>query len=182
MTEPHSRQQHIERLPRDLLRAPLDYLLADHLRQRVLCVLCEQIADASRLNPETVGEVLAYITRDMALHVIDEEEDFFPMLRRRSAPDDDIETVLEQLSGQHAEDEALANRIVAGLEAATQTPDQPVPDDLAEDLRAFARSERAHLALENATIMPLARLRLTRKDISELAARMAARRGILLEP
>lgn len=180
MTDPRSRQQHIERLPRDLLRAPLDYLLADHLRQRVLCVLCEQIADTPTVNTEIAGEILAYITKDMVLHVIDEEEDFFPLLRRRAQPDDDIETVLGQLSGQHANDKALAEKIIPGLQEAIGHPRQPIADDLAETLRRFARNERAHLALENATIMPLARLRLTRKDLTGLASRMAARRGILL--
>ncbi|MGI9522769.1 MAG: hypothetical protein ACR2PG_14090, partial [Hyphomicrobiaceae bacterium] len=84
MRAPNHREQHLEPLPRELLRKPLDYILADHLRQRVLCVLCEQLANTEVLIVEIAEEVVAYLKTDMRVHVIDEEQDLFPLIRRRA--------------------------------------------------------------------------------------------------
>lgn len=181
MTSSSHRKQHLEPLPSELLLKPLDYILADHLRQRVLCVLCEQLADTQQLDVETAGEVLAYLKTDMVVHVIDEEQDLFPLIRRRAQIEDDIEEALGQLSGEHAIEEQLANAITEGLEAALDNPGVGLGDGLRQHLRDFAQNERQHLALENATVMPLAKVRLTERDLQDLAGRMAARRGILLD-
>ena len=172
-------RQFLEPLPTSLLDQPLDYVLADHLRQRVLCVLCDQIADSTEVDPEIAAEVVAFMTRDLVVHVIDEEQDLFPMIRRRATPEDAIEPVLGQLSGDHAEDEALANTIIAGLQAIRGVSPPKPPKDLRKALRRFAESQRQHLALENATLMPLAKRRLTPQDLTELSVRMATRRGIV---
>lgn len=181
MISPCYRQQHLEPLPRELLRRPLEYILADHLRQRVLCVLCEQIADAEHIDVALVEEVVAYLKTDMVVHVIDEEQDLFPLIRRRAEAGDDIENALGRLSGEHAAEEDLANAIIVFLEAALSDPAAGLPDAARGALRQFAYNERQHLALENATVMPLAKVRLSEHDQRDLAARMAARRGILLE-
>ena len=181
MTKPGHREQHLEPLPTQLLRRPLDYILADHLRQRVLCVLCEQLADARDLDGAIATEVVTYLKSDMVVHVIDEEQDLFPLIRRRAEDGDDIEQALGQLSGEHATDEGLAQRIAQGLESALAVAGAQLDDDLRIALRQFAHNERQHLALENATVMPLAKVRLSDRDLKDLAARMAARRGILLE-
>jgi len=180
MTDPCYRRQHLEPLPRELLRRPLDYILADHLRQRVLCVLCDRLADGDHLDIATAEEVAAYLATDMVAHVQDEEQDLFPLIRRRAAEEDDIENALGRLSGEHAADEDLANEIVGGLERALSDPSKKLSDETRTALRQFAHNERLHLALENATVMPLAKLRLTERDKETLAARMAARRGIPL--
>ncbi len=176
-----NRQQHLEPLPRELLRRPLDYILADHLRQRVLCVLCEELADAGQPDREVMREVRDYLERDMVVHVIDEEQDLFPLIRRRAEPGDDIEPALGKLSGEHAAGEDLAHTITSGLATAIERRPTRLGGTLCKALRTFAHNERHHLALENATVMPLARLRLTPRDLEDLAARMAARRGILID-
>ena len=181
MTAPRHREQHLEPLPKELLYRPLDYILADHLRQRVLCVLCEQLADAKDLDSTIATEVVAYLKSDMVVHVIDEEQDLFPLIRRRAKEGDDIEQALGQLSGEHASEEGLAQTITQGLETALAHPGTKLDDELRTALRQFANNERQHLALENATIMPLAKVRLNERDLRDLAARMAARRGILLD-
>ena len=181
MTAPGHREQHLEPLPRGLLHKPLDYILADHLRQRVLCGLCERMAESERVDVDLAAEILHYLKNDMVVHVIDEEQDLFPLIRRRAQAGDDIEEVLGQLSGEHADEELLAKTIIERLEAAIEAPCASLSDDLRSALRGFAHNERQHLALENATVMPLAKVRLTELDLSELAARMAARRGILLD-
>lgn len=182
MSIPNHREQHIEPLPTELLRKPLDYILADHLRQRVLCILCEQLADSENLDTEIAKEVVAYLKTDMAVHVIDEEQDLFPLIRRRAEDEDNIEEALGQLSGEHASEEDLAKAITDGLESALEHATTKLGDGLRQKLRDLAHNERRHLALENATVMPLAKARLTERDLRDLSARMAARRGILLDP
>ena len=50
-------------------------------------------------------------------------------------------------------------------------------------LSEFASQERRHLGLENAVILPIARLRLDADDLATLGRRLAARRGrVLHEP
>ncbi|MGI9521161.1 MAG: hemerythrin domain-containing protein [Hyphomicrobiaceae bacterium] len=181
MSVPNHREQHLEPLPRELLRKPLDYILADHLRQRVLCVLCEQLANSEVLDVEIAEEVVAYLKTDMRVHVIDEEQDLFPLIRRRAEDEDDIEEALGQLSGEHASEEDLSTAIIDGLESGLQNPTKRLNNGLRKELRDFAQNERRHLALENATVMPLAKVRLTDRDVKDLSARMAARRGILLD-
>lgn len=181
MTKSAHREQHLEPLPTELLRRPLEYILADHLRQRVLCVLCEQVAQAKHFDTATAKEIVDYLKSDMVVHIIDEEQDLFPLIRRRAEDGDDIERALGQLSGEHATDQGLAQDIAQGLEMALASPGVELDDNLRTALRQFAHNERQHLALENATVMPLAKVRLSDRDLQDLAARMAARRGILLD-
>ena len=181
MMEAAYRRRHLEPLPQSMLQQPLEYILADHLRQRVLCALCDRIAAEASLDMEAASEVVDYLTNEMAVHVIDEEQDLFPLLRRRADPEDDIETVWGQLSGEHAHDETLAREIVSGLRNALTSPGDVLPAKLIRTLRQFARGQRQHLALENATVMPLAKVRLSGKDLKALSGRMAARRGVLLD-
>lgn len=174
-------RQYLEPLPVALLDRPLDYLLSDHHRQRVLCTLCDELARQDPIDGERAVEVIGHVSRDLAIHVIDEEQDLFPLLRRRATVADGIEPILGQLSGEHARDESLAATIVDGLRDAVAAPGMPAPPELRTALRAFARTQRQHLALENATVMPLARQRLTTMDLAGLASRMAARRGVDLD-
>jgi hemerythrin-like domain-containing protein len=175
-------EAYLAALPAHLLASPLDFILADHLRQRVLCSLLDRLATRPRFEPDIAREVLAHIETDMAIHVIDEEQDLFPLLRRRAVPGDQLEPVLGQLSTEHAEDGAHAGLIVAGLKAALQSRQDALDAPLRAGLSRFAASQRRHLALENAVVMPLARQRLSPADLAALGGRMAARRGILLAP
>lgn len=171
----------IEPLPPVLLRKPLDYLLADHLRQRVLCQLCDDLATPGEFDRKAADMIVAFLAHEMPVHVIDEEEDLFPLLRRRAEAEDDIEPALGKLSGEHATDRDLAEDILGGLRRILERGEDALDTKIAGTLARFADSQRRHLALENATVMPLAKLRLKAKDLADLSRRMAARRGILLD-
>ncbi|WP_419913210.1 hemerythrin domain-containing protein [Hoeflea sp.] len=161
------------------LLAPLDYILSEHFRQRSLCQAVEHLANADGLDREMADAILGFMAFDFGLHVIDEEEDLFPMLRRRALPEDGIEDVLGALSLEHASDNEIAERIVEGLAQALETEGADFPRaELAALLMRFADGERRHLIVENAIVLPLARARLTEDDLRNLGRRMAARRGI----
>ena len=163
-----------------LLAQPLEFILADHLRQRNLCCLLDRLADEPRFDEALAAAIADYVGDEMSIHVIDEEEDLFPLLRRRALPEDDVERVLGLLSREHSESDRLAEAIVGGLREAIVSGAAELDAELKDKLRAFARRERRHLAVENALVMPLAEVRLTVKDCEGLARRMAVRRGIHL--
>lgn len=173
----------IEASPPELLRQPLDFLFAEHFRHRQLCRILDHLAECQTLDMALMARTDDFIRYDLALHVIDEEEDLFPLLRRRCEPDDDIDRVIGRLSGDHREDAALA-RVVRGHLAQALSGATPIAGlvGAAAALRQFARQERAHVALENGVVMPIARIRLTAEDQRALSRRLAARRGIFLEP
>ncbi len=169
--------------PSSQLAEPLDYIFAEHFRQRVLCNMLDQIADQRRPDRRMIEAVLGYLRVEFAAHMQDEEHDLFPMLRRRAEAEDRIDDVIAQLTQEHAADRLDAKLITDGLaklqagkaEAGAGSP-------LARLLRRFADNERAHLTLENAIVLPLARARLTDDDLRNLTHHMAARRGVKLQP
>lgn len=162
-----------ERPAAALLREPIEYIFADHFRQRMLCGVLDGLATAKRPDSELAARALEFLRGDFSLHVLDEEEDLFPLLRRRAAPDDDIAPVLGELSAEHAADKRDAEAI-----AETLTADTPPIKDWRVLFSRFAANERHHLIVENAIVLPLARVRLTAGDRSSLGRRMAARRGV----
>jgi hemerythrin-like domain-containing protein len=168
----------IEAIPSELLRTPLEWFFAEHYRQRQLCLLIDDLSRRTVFDGERIDAIAAFIRQDLPVHIIDEEEDLFPLLRRRCLPEDELERVLAILSADHKADLSTAAQVLAILDAARAQRRAPGLDrDARAALAGFAAQERQHLALENAVVLPIARLRLTDADLHGLAARLAARRG-----
>lgn len=164
--------------PLSLFHEPIEYVFADHFRQRTLCSVLDQIAEAEAPDCDLVDAALLFLQRDFGPHVLDEEEDLFPLLRRRAEPEDEINKVLGQLSEEHASDETDARQL---MDILSKLKDSNCNTRLAieqkELLKRFAANERQHLIVENAIVLPLARARLSEADKQRLGMRMAARRG-----
>jgi hemerythrin-like domain-containing protein len=142
----------------------------------------EDMAKSVTYDDATISEAIQFLRHDMPLHVLDEEEDLFPLLRRRATPDDDLEHVLGVLSGQHRSDRERIESLLAQLIKAQKDRKAPSRDAaLRASILDFVAHERRHVALENAVVLPIARLRLQAADLEALSARLAARRGRLLE-
>lgn len=172
----------IEEIPRELLHEPLDWFFAEHYRHRQLCRMIEEVAASPTFNAGPISQIIDFIRYDLALHIIDEEEDLFPLLRRRALPEDEIENVLGRLSAEHRTDATQSQVVRERLEAALIAQRSPALDpEVKSVLLTFARHELRHLALENAVVLPIARLRLTAADLAALSRRLAARRGLVLE-
>lgn len=171
----------IERSPPALLKEPLEFLFAEHYRHRQMCKILEYLAVAPDFDATLIASTDDFIRHDLALHVIDEEEDLFPLLRRRCDPEDEIEDVLGRLSADHALDQDLAHvvRSFFALALEKRMPPSALPGG-AQALSRLAKQEKNHMALENAVIMPLARRRLLAADIETLSMRLAARRGVVM--
>jgi len=165
-------------MPRTLLSDPLEFFAADHLRQRAAFALIERLATADALDRTIAAQVLEFLETDMVAHVLDEEDDLFPLLRRRCEPEDDIDLVLGDLSAEHTAEERVAMDIRTGLAQALQA-NCAIGEiaELKKRMLAFAHAENRHLALENSIILALARARLTREDLHDLSRHMTNRRA-----
>lgn len=172
----------IEDIPQDLMKDPLDWFFAEHYRQRQFYRLVNEVAVADAFDGERVTRMLEFLHHELALHVIDEEEDLFPLLRRRALPEDEVEPVLGELSAEHQTDMTQAQTLRTHLEACLRDRKAPALEPaLRKIMQDFATRALRHLALENAVVLPIARLRLTPDDLVAMGRRLAARRGIVLE-
>ncbi len=162
-----------------LARDPLAFLAEEHLRQRRVCAHLDALAMTDAGDPALAAEALSHLEREMPIHMMDEEDDLFPLLRRRAEPDDEIEPTLSRLDRDHAKGRLLTGEALPCLSRMAAGGAGATPDERSALMR-LAAHERRHLIVENAIILPLARVRLTESDLRTLALRMAARRGVNL--
>lgn len=155
-----------------LLSAPVDYLHAVHLRKREACKTLGRIANHGRASDAEVECLVDFLSNEVPAHLADEESDLFPMLRKRCMDDDEIERLLDKLSGDHRNAESDTPRVTDILRGA---PSGIEPEACAQLLR-YADRARRHLMLENAILLPFARLRLTEQDNAALSIKMTQRR------
>jgi hypothetical protein len=151
----------------------VDALALAHLRGRRMLDTLSRIAAAPVPDPAEAARLAAALPCRLALHMADEDEDFFPLLRRRARPEDELGPILSRLSREHADLAAAAVAAVGALaEIGLGAARRPAP------VAAFVALKRRHAMFETAVILPLARVRLKPADRRALAARIAARRGL----
>jgi len=169
----------LEPLPIALLDQPLDYIFADHFRQRcVIGALRRFVADGCAPRAEA-DQVVAHFERDIVLHHQDEESDVFPAVRRRALPSDNLGAILASLTEDHRHAGAMTETIVEALSAHIADDPVKIKRGDREVMMAYARSEQRHLAIENGIVLVIARKRLTEPDLSAMSRSMKARRGVV---
>lgn len=155
---------------------PLVFLAAEHLRQRQHCQALRACLDKPFVPLAERRALSVFLRRDFVIQIDDCRHDLFPLLRLRAQPDDDVERVIGILSADDQGDLVLAAALADALDA-------PVaPANLADLVGRFTAQRLRHLALENAIVLPIARLRLTAADRQALAAAMSARRRTSIGP
>lgn len=165
--------------PTDLrqLGNPLDFIAEDHLRIRTMCAEIDRLRLADRVDPVEAQRVCDFLKEELPLLVADEDDDLLPLLIRRSTPDDDMRRLKARLDGEHAFVMARLPTVLSVFEALAEDGGC-VAADMRPGLQEFAAQLRSHLILENAIVLPFARLRLTGDDCESLARRMLQRRGL----
>ncbi len=157
---------------------PIEFLFAEHDRQLVVCAALDRLAGdcAAADARDNAAFALGYLERELPLHIADEEESLFPLLKRRADTDDGIDAILAILNDEHAADHAYHRKLLEPLRAiaAGRAPADAVA--FAHMARAFSVFQRRHLAWENGTVLPLARKRLTAADQAAMGDAMADRR------
>jgi hemerythrin-like domain-containing protein len=173
----------VSETPVDLLAEPIAWFFAEHQRHRQFCDLMQRASMATIYEEELIGWLLDFVIHELALHVLDEEEDLFPLMRSRAQPEDKLEAILGRLSDEHAKDLTRAAAVRHHLETCLRQRAPISRNNVRRRaLESFANHERGHLALENAVVLPIARLRLTERDLLDLSNRLATRRGIARRP
>jgi hemerythrin-like domain-containing protein len=168
----------VDRAPPELLADPLAYLFAEHWRHRQYCRALGEAAALPAGPPALLRRLADFLGADMVLHVRDEEEDLFPLLRQRAEPEDDIGRVLGVLSADHDADRALARDVRTQLMAAAETGAGPASwPGLANKIGRLVTHKLQHIALENAVVLPIARLRFTPEDQQAMSRTMTTRRA-----
>jgi len=166
-------------------RDPIEFLYGEHERIRRTCDSLRRLADDLTAvgARETAASVLQFLEFDLPLHLADEEQDLFPLLRQRSPAQeptvhDKVISTLEVLEQEHRNDIEQGYTLLPALRmiAAGEKPADPAM--FLHYVRAFAALQRSHQALENRVILPAALDRLGKDDLEQLGRRIAARHGI----
>jgi len=169
----------IDAIPFALLDEPLEYIFADHARQRAVCAALQDFAETGFASRSEADIVTAFLTHDRPIHHADEEEDLFPLLRRRSVPDDNLGAALARLGEDHRRGDAIVDDIVAALSERPGRQRVTVSDAVGELMQVYAADEHRHLAIENGVVLAIAKIRLTRRDLRIMSRGMKARRGVV---
>ena len=160
-----------------LLANPLDFISEDHLRERQICAVVDGLATSVAFDRKEATTVLRFLNEELNVHLRDEAEDLFPLLARRCTVEDAIEGVIDRIRADQDEAMRLLPEVRAMLAGCL---------DRGGDLSArergvlsrFAGHVRRHLVAENAILLPIARVRLTRADLRILSKHMRSRRGL----
>jgi hypothetical protein len=168
----------VKPLPLALLDDPLEYILADHLRQRCVCASLKTFATAKRASRAEADQVIAFLSCELPLHHQDEDLDLFPTLRRRLHPEDDLGAVLARLSEDHKRTELLIHDIIDALAAHPADDPVKVGRHARETMLGYSALEHRHLVIENGIVLVIARRRLTAADLKAMSGAMKARRGV----
>lgn len=163
--------------PLALLREPLEFFLAEHLRQRCLCAALRRIAADRRADRSLMVAISDVLRIDLPLHHMDEEQDLFPALLRRGRPEDDLGAIIRELGEDHRRFQVVADMIASRLSVLAQDEAPGLDPIFCGTLKLYADEESRHLAIENAIVMVIARKRLKTEDLIHISRNMKARRG-----
>lgn len=161
----------------ELLDQPLDYIFADHFRQRCLFSWLRRIAIARKAGRLEADTIVAYLEGDLVDHHADEELDLFPALRRRAGPEDGLVPILERLCADHETARTDLDVVVTSLSRHRTRDWIAVSRKAADAMLAYVANEQRHLSVENAIVLVIARKRLTASDLAAMSRSMKARRG-----
>ncbi len=153
----------------------LDRLAGRRLNLLAFCAILKALPQAGpALTRALAPSFAAYLSRDFLALVSEEEEGLLRYLERRLLLGDDLDDMIRQLSDEHRQDRQEARQLAASCREFASGTDADW-SDLCDALAGFAERQRRHLVWEDATILPVARERLTGDDLSAWAKEMERR-------
>jgi hemerythrin-like domain-containing protein len=160
---------------------PIEFILEEHDRQLEVCVRLEDLVSASDSDPKAhwAASLLEYLTKDLPIHIEDEERDLFPLLASRQEHDQDLPVILDQLMSEHELDRGLIEPIVEDLRHIAEGSVLVDSGRFCMYVRTFTVAMRRHLNWENRVVLPLARRVLSKEDRALLRDGIADRRRCL---
>ena len=160
---------------------PIEALKACHERLQSQCAalrgLVDQIGDPGcDAQAQQAAGVMRYFDTAARHHHADEEEDLLPRMMAQASMDRGLRLtrLVADLAREHHEMDWAWKRLRPVLQEIA-AGDRAVLDPRA--VNRFAQLYTAHIALEEASVFPLAEMLLSREDFAEIGASMAQRRG-----
>lgn len=145
--------------------SPFDTLAAWRLSLVALCGLLRALPNGSQALTKAVAPGIAtYLSHDFPTLIAEEEEGILPRLRPRLLIGDNLDDIIAALSREHREDSQYAVELAGRCAAFACDKGDDWPE-LCTALAVFAERQRRHLAWEDATILPIARERLSNEDL-----------------
>lgn len=162
---------------------PLEMLAACHDRIRAHCETLRRLARHLTENGcdiqarQAAAGVLRYFDTAGRHHHEDEERDLFPRMRASATGETAVRVagMIAQLEREHDSMNGFWSDVRTGLERIARG-ERAVLDVRA--LRSFCGVYNAHIAFEEANIIPLATTLLAPAALSDIGAAMARRRGV----
>jgi len=161
---------------------PLALLRACHTKILAHCELLEQLsanlgnADKAEEVRGAAHQVIRYFSTSARLHHQDEETDLFPLLTRQSLK---LAELVHGLRQEHRELDAQWAAIADDLKRPLEIGDQAA---FAGRVHAFCELNRRHVRRENMEFLPRAESSLSNRQLKDIGAAMAARRGVRFSP
>ena len=165
----------IDEIEADLIEVPLEFIFADHHRQRQAALMLNLIA-AGGFEENGVRNLIKFLNEDFARHIADEELGFFPLLRERCLPEDKIDALIARLVDEHKDDESHGGAAITLLE--NRLAGHDLNEKEKEKISAFAEHILQHLAVENAVLLPIARVRMDADSLKALSIMLKERRAV----
>lgn len=153
----------------ELLADPCAFLLAEHGRHRALLGHLDRLARRPHGPAQAaIAQVLlAWLDRDLPLHLADEAESLWPRL---------VPVAPLLVARMRAEDAALSVLRRQLRDKVAPLAEGRASDDIAAAARSFGQHYRERLAIEDAEILPLARGALDPAACRAITAEMRKRR------
>jgi len=130
-------------------------------------------------NPDKAEEIrsaarqaMTYFSTSARQHHQDEETDLFPLLRRQSLK---LAEMVHGLQREHRELDTLWGSIALDLKKLHDIGD---PAAFVAKVQSFCELTRRHIQQENMEFLPRAESSLSHRQLQDIGAAMAARRGV----
>lgn len=157
--------------------SPFDALAARRVGLVMFCALLRSLPNTGPAVTQALAQDIAgYLTGEFPALILEEEEGILPRLRLRLLLGDNLDDIIDQLIEEHREDRQHACELARRCVAFADESEDDWPE-LCAALADFAERLRRHMAWEDATILPMARERLTAEDLLSWRADMDRRYG-----
>ena len=152
--------------------SPLARLIGKRVNLFAFCAILRALPAIDPMMARSMAPGLAaFLNRDFITLIAEEESGLLPLLNRRLLLGDSLDDVIRQLSDEHRQEREQAGLLAAQLLDFAAGTDADWPE-LCDNLAQFAERQRRHLVWEDATILPLARERLSADDLTQWDARL----------
>jgi hemerythrin-like domain-containing protein len=162
---------------------PLEALKACHVRIRSNCETLRDLLlhmndhGCDARARESASDVMRFFDTTARLHHEDEEDDLLPRMMMATTVNrgSRLTRLVADIANEHREMEKVWIELRAVLQEISAGEDTQL-DPLTVD--RYVKLYKAHLAMEESNVIPLAEMLLSGNDIAEISSSMMARRGL----